>query len=188
MQLTLEDLKNRPLNKDMYDSMYETWELGDKHNISVYRHNIRNGNQRDIESECYDMTHDGNEPMEIEEMLDHARCFYEDNIFTDEEWVNIFIPAINKQIEENDSFERWYPGYVIKNKKTGKLAILGGDHAYWYGGTNFTDLDIYEINGNGDITTSWAWGCYSEWEVVDKKHIIKNIKKLAEYRTKHRYC
>lgn len=25
MQLTLDDLKKRPLNKDMYDSMYETF-------------------------------------------------------------------------------------------------------------------------------------------------------------------
>lgn len=130
MQLTLEDLKNRPLNKDMYDSMYETWELGNEHNIECYRSRIREGNDHDIKNECYDMTHNGNDPMENEEMLDHARCFYEDNIFTDEEWVNIFIPAINKQIEENDNFERWYPGYVIKNKETGQLAILGGDYAF----------------------------------------------------------
>lgn len=188
MKITLEELKQRPLNEWMYKSMYNTWELGDEHNIECYRRRIREGNKHDIENECWDMTHDGNDPMENEDMLDHARCFYEDKIYTDDEWEKIFLPAINEQIEANDKFERWYPGYVIKNKETGKLAILGGDYAYLYGGRNFTSLDIYEIDNKNNITTSWAWGDYDDWEVVDKDHIPQNIEKLAKYRTKHRYC
>ena len=92
MKITLEELKQRPLNKDMYKSMYNTWELGDEHNIECYRRRIREGNKHDIENECWDMTHDGNDPMENEDMLDHARCYYEDKIYTDDEWEKIFLP------------------------------------------------------------------------------------------------
>ncbi len=181
MAITLEDLKNRPLNEYLYRQMYETWTLGDKDNIRVYRHRIRKGTEEDIKTECYDFTHHGNSLMCNDEMLDRARCFYEDKIYTDEEWEKYFLPAINKAIEENDHFERWYPGYLIKNKSTGKLAIVKGDYAYIYGGRNYTSLYIYDLDENGGIISGWAWADYDNYELVDTNHIVENFNKIGKY-------
>lgn len=183
--MTLEELKNRPLNKYMYDSMYETWELGDEHNMGVARHRMESGDVNDIKTEVWDMVHNGNEPKSNVEMLDYARCFYEDKVYTDEEWEKYFLPAINEMLEHNNTFERWYPGYLIRNKETGNLAIVEADYAFKYGGRDFKSLDISELNKNGDIIGSWAWANYDNYELVDKTHMVENLEKIGKFKEKY---
>ena len=182
--ITLKDIKNRKLNKEMWKMLHETWELGDEHNDSVTRYRMENN---EIDYCIYDFTHYGNELYMNEDLLDRAKCYYKASVYTDEEWEKYFLPAINKQIKYNDNFLRFHPGYLIKNKSTNKLSIVQYDYAEAFGGTDYTDLSICEFDDNGEITMQWAWASYNDYELVDSSNVtIKtNIKKIRKYHKKY---
>lgn len=183
-RITLQDLKERPINKEVDDLLKRTDELCEW-NKSVKRHRMDNG---DIRYQVFDMTHDGNDPKDNEYMLDVARLYYRENVYTDEEWEKYFIPAINEMIEYNNSFVRWMPGYIIKNKATGKCAIVEYDYALGFGHIcsrcrDFTSLSVCDIGEDGEVRGSWAWAHYENYELVDKNHTEENIAKVRVYHT-----
>ena len=175
--ITLQDLKERKLNPKTADRMERTWELSD-HNKMVYRYRMEKG---DIDSCTFDMTHNGNDPKSNEQMLDDARCYYEQHVYTDEEWERYFLPAINEMIAYNDSFVRWMPGYVIRHKQTGIVSIVEYDYALGFGGRDYTSLSVVDLNSDGSISHSWAWAHYEQYELIDKDHTEENIAKILAY-------
>ena len=178
--ITLKSIRRRKLNKEMWEMLHETWELGDEHNDSVTRYRMENN---DIDYCIYDLTHYGNDPYMNEDLLDRAKCYYKAGIYTDEEWEKYFLPAINEQIKHNDNFLRFHPGYLIRNKSTKELAIVQYDYAEAFGGTDYTDLDICDLDDKGKIVRNWAWASYNDYELVDSSNatVEANIKKLRKY-------
>ena len=176
--MTLQELKQRPINPRTKELMERTWELSEW-NICVYRN--RMANPDDISSNIWDMTHNGNDPKSNEQMLDDARMYIQKGVYTDEQWEQYFIPAINEMIAFNDSFVRWYPGYLIREKKTGKLAILEYDYSTAFGGRDYKSLSVCELDENGEIRRSWAWARYDNYELVDSEHTAENIAKIKKY-------
>lgn len=176
--MTLQELKEYPLNKEYLKSL-EGCLVFDEHNVSA--HKIRMNSERGREWEIWNMTHYGNDPLSNKEMLNRARCFIEKNIYTDKQWNKYFIPAINKMIIYNNTFERWHPGYLIKNVE-GDLAIVGHDHSEAFGGRDYTSLFIYELDFNENIKYGWAWAKYENYCLVSKEPemISKNLEKIRE--------
>ena len=177
--MTLQELKEYPLNKE-YLKHLEDCLVFDEHNINIYK--IRMNSKRERGWEIWDMTHRGNDPLSNEEMLNKARCFIEKNIYTDKQWNKYFIPAINEMIDYNNTFERWHPGYLIKDVK-GNLAIVEHDYSEAFGGRDYTSLAIYELDSNENITYGWAWAKYENYCLVSKEPEIvsKNLEKIRKY-------
>lgn len=175
--ITLQDLKEGKINSSLLKTMKATWELDD-YNKEVYHYRMKNGK---IRWEIEKMTHDGNDPRRNQEILDRAIIYYSEQVYTDEEWEKYFLPAINKAMSDNDSFIRWLPGYVIKDKETGQLSIVKYDYAFVYGGTNYTDLLVVSLNDSGNPCRSWAWAHYNDYELIDANHVKENILKICNY-------
>lgn len=154
-------------------------------NIRIYRERMEtpDGIRRNIS----DIVQDGNDPMDNEEMLDRARWYIEMNVYTDEQWENYLIPAINRMIAYNDAFMRWQPGYVVRSKKDGSLWIVEYDYAMGFGSScgrkcrDFTSLSIARLHDDGHVDSGWAWAQYDNYELVDKDHCEENIAKIREY-------
>ena len=180
---TLLDIMNHVPSREVINEIEKTWQLS-RHNISVYRYRMDNG---EVELCIYDMTHDGNDPRDNDRLLDFAACYYLAGVYTNEEWERYFLPAINKMIADNDSFVRWLPGYVIQQKETGTKAIVEFDYAYAFGGRNFTDLSIYNLDKEGNITCGWAWASYSNYKLIDTEHQQQNIKRIHDYNVSNGY-
>ena len=178
--ITLNILKKRRLNKSLYKRLHSCGEL-DPYNINVCRTRIQNEEGR--ESCAFDLTHSGNDPRSNKEILDHARCYYEDKVYTDEQWIQYLIPAVNEMLKYNDTFIRWYPGDIIKNKKSGKKAIVGYDYSTAYGGRDYTSLHIYSLDENGNIIGGWAWANYYDYIRVRK---VIGLVKLRRYIKSHK--
>ena len=172
--MTLQELKMRPINPWTKQSMEYSRELSEW-NIQVKRNRMTNPDG--IQTNIYDMTQNKSN----EQMLDDARMYIEKNVYTDEQWKQYFIPAINEMIAYNDNFVRWHPGYLIREKKTGKLAILEYDYSTAFGGRDYKSLSICELDENGKIHHSWAWAQYDNYELVDSEHTTENIAKIKEY-------
>jgi hypothetical protein len=181
-KITLEILKKRVIDKKTCELLERTSQFSE-HNKIVYRH--RMSNPEFIRWNVLEITHNGNDKRQNEDMLNVARCWYECGVYTDEEWNTYFIPAINEMIEYNNSFVRWYPGFVIRNKTNGRLAIVQYDYALAFWGTNYESLDVCEIGEDGRVLGSWAWASYSSFELIDKEHTDENIAKIREYHIKH---
>lgn len=186
--MKLEELKKIRINKKMMHKLHCTHELGDDWNDSVYRSRMEDEKTRDWN--IHDMTHIGNNPRTNKNMLDHARCYYEKKIYTDEEWEKYFLPAITKQLKYNNKFVRWFPGYLIRNKETGEKAIVEYDYDFAYNNlhssdcTDYTDLCIYDLDEKGNIMYGWAWANYDNYELVDKKHTTENLIKIQKHKQK----
>lgn len=176
-KITLQDLIDRKLNQEVFSELRRDWTLS-VHNRQVDQYRMRHGL---VDSCVYDMTHDGNDPKETERMLDEARCFLEAGVYHEWEWEKYFIPAINKIIELNDTFERFKPGYVVMNKQTKQKAIVEYDYALGFGGRNFTDLSLVNIDDDGNCGLSWAWADYKDYVLIDKDHTKENIAKVKKY-------
>ena len=182
--VTLNDIKNRPINEKLVKKMEDSMVLNER-NIEVIRYRM----EHDLAKwEVDDMTHRGNDLKTNDRILDEARIWFDRGIYTDEEWNDILIPGINKAIEENDSLERWYPGYLIKHKETGSLAIVEGDYAFlcWnqsFGTRNYSDLSIYAIGNDGTLN-GMAWFPKVAFELVDKEHTTENLEKIRIFREK----
>ena len=176
--MTLQELKQRPINPRTKELMERTWELSEW-NICVYRN--RMANPDDISSNIYSMTHNGNNPKSNEQMLDDARMYIQKGVYTDEQWEQYFIPAINEMLAYNDNFVRWHTGYLVRSKEFKKLYIVGYDYGAAFGGRNYTSLSLCTLDDNGKICSSWAWARYQDYELVDCEHTKENIAKLKEY-------
>lgn len=193
--ITLEQLKALPISKAVAEEIERLGPEGSC-NFEVDQNRLRGKVKRPEQNGCVeytpdyvdlviqDMTHDGNEPMSNKRMLDNARLYIHYNVFTDEEWNNILLPAINRQIAENDSFVRWMPGYLIRSKEDGRLAIVDHDYAYRFGGRDYTSLCICELDYEGNICNHWAWARYDCYELVDADHVKENIEKMMRYKDK----
>ena len=182
--ISLEDIKARPINPKIEERFKHTDEL------SFFNNQVRGRWMEEEETRSWcvrEMTHYGNDPKRNEEMLDDAKIFYEHEVYTDEEWEKYFLPAINAMIEYNNTFVRWHPGYLIRDKESGKFYIVEYDYAEafswngWRESTNYTDLSLCELDEDGDIVFSWAWANYNKYELVDKGHTEENIAKIREY-------
>ena len=179
--ITLDQLKARKLPRLLFKRLSEN-ELYDAL-LCTYRRQIDSEEERHL---ClWDMTHDGNDPLSNKFMLDRARCYYEKSVYTDEQWDKYIIPAINEMITYNNTFVRWFPGYLIKRKKDGALFIVEGDYAYLYGGRNYESLALYELNTSKRVTGSFAWANYYDYELVDSINIAKNFNKITAYQNKY---
>lgn len=179
-QITLEQLKAMPISDKVAD---EIERLGpEMHwNMQIDQRQFREGDEHDRDYVAYSMTHDGNDPKTVRDILDEARLYIHYNVFTDEEWESFLLPYINREITRQRSFKRWMPGYVIRHKQTGELAIVKGDYAYEHGGRDFTSLHVCDLDDAGRIVNSWAWAQYGAYELVDEEHVKENIEKMAEY-------
>ena len=177
-ELTLQKLKERPINPSTRNRMKYTMELSDW-NINAYRKRMETTDG--ISSNVYDMTHNGNDPKSNKDMLDDARMFVDKDVYTDEQWEKYFIPAINDMISYNNNFVRWKTGYLIKEKSTGKLSILEYDYGGAFGGRDYTSLSVCELDESDNILYSWSWANYDDYELVDKGHTKENIQKMKAY-------
>ena len=115
--ITLEQLKARPINPETVEMFERTMELWHG-NICAMQNRMAMGGD-EVEYLTYEMTHDGNDVKSSEQMLDDARLYIEKHVYTDEQWEQYFIPAINKMLEYNANFVRFMPGYLIRHKETG---------------------------------------------------------------------
>jgi len=178
--ITLEQLKTMPISDEV---AAEIKRLGEEMcgNMRIDQRWLREGDEYDRDRVAFNMTHDGNDPKTIRGILDEARLYIHYNVFTDEEWESFLLPYINREIARQRSFKRWMPGYVIRNKETGQLAIVRYDYAYEYGGRDFTSLHVCDLDADGRIVSSWAWAQYDDYELVDEDHVKENIEKMAEY-------
>ena len=177
--MTLQELKEYPLDKEYLKDLNKRNVINKDHR-EFHQNRMKNSCNR--EYEIWDMTHDGNDPRSNDDMLDFARCYIECDIYTDKQWNKYFIPAINKMIDYNNTFERWHPGYLIKDVK-GNLAIVEHDYSEAFGGRNYTSLAIYELDSNENITYGWAWAEYENYCLVSKEPeiISKNLEKIRKY-------
>lgn len=178
--ITLEQLKAMPISDNL---AAEIQRLGtEMHgNMRIDQRELREGDEYDRDRVAFNMTHDGNEPKTIRDILDEARLYIHYDVFTDEEWESFLLPYINREIARQRNFKRWMPGYVIRHKQTGRLAIVKGDYAYEYGGRDFTSLHVCDLNADGRVVNSWAWAQYGDYELVDEDHVLENIKKMAGF-------
>lgn len=114
-------------------------------------------------------------------------CISKKQVYTDEQWEQFFIPAINKMIKYNDEFVRWMPGYVIKEKGSNKRYIVFYDYALAYSHLcgrecrDFTSLCIGRLDDTGEIDMSWSWAGYNNYELIDKDHANSNIEVIRRY-------
>lgn len=179
--MTLQKLKEYPLNKRYLRDLEEQG-VFDLWNINVRRNRLNSKEETYIRWEIHDMTHYGNEPYSNEEMLDYARCFLEKEIYTEDQWNKYFIPAINEMLNYNNTFERWHPGYLIKDKG-GKLFIVFHDYAEAFGIRDFTSLALCDLDSNENIIRYWAWADYKNYFLVSKEPEIvsKNLEKIRQY-------
>ena len=177
--MTLQELKEYPLDKEYLKDLNERNVINKDHREF---HQKRIKNSCDREYEIWNMTHNGNDPRSNDDMLDFARCYIECDIYTDKQWNKYFIPAINEMIDYNNIFERWHPGYLIKDVE-GNLAIVEYDYSEAFGGRNYTSLAIYELDSDKNITYCWAWAKYENYCLVSKEPEIvsKNLEKIRKY-------
>ena len=187
-EVTLNDLKARKINPEtqaMFERTMELWHG----NILV--HQRRMAMEEEREYEAMNMTHDGNDPKSSEQMLDDARMYIEKHVYTDEQWERYLPPAINKMLEYNANFERWYPGYLIRKKDSSEMAIVEYDYATAFGHLcgrecrNFTDLSLCLLDAKKNITGTIAWRDYSGYELMDKCHTEEYIAKIRAWYKKH---
>lgn len=185
--MTLKELKARPINPRTKELMERTWELSEW-NILAYRN--RMANPEGISSNVYSITHNGNDPKSNSQMLDDARMYIQKGVYTDEQWEQYFIPAINEMLAYNDNFVRWYTGYVVRNKESNELSIVEYDYGEAFGGRNYTSLSLCTLGENEEIRYCWAWANYKDYELVDSEHTMENIAKLKKYHKGHTppYC
>lgn len=178
---TLLDIMNHVPSREVLNEIEQTWQLS-RHNIGVDRYRMDHG---DAKLCIYELTHDGNDPRDNDRLLDFAACYYLAGVYTNEEWERYFLPAINEMIAKNDSFVRFLPGFVIQQKETGKKAIVQFDYAYAFGGRNFTDLSIYNLDAEGNISLGWAWASCSNYNIIDTEHQQQNIKLIRDYNVRN---
>ena len=183
MSINLEYLQQHKPDAKILNEMQRTYELW-RYNLRVWRNRT---NVEGPDAFVFELTHCGNDPYENHEMIERAVCYYRTGVFSDDEWQRFFIPAINRMIAYNDSFVRWLPGYVIQQKETGTKAIVEFDYAYAFGGRNFTDLSIYNLDKEGNITCGWAWASYSNYKLIDTEHQQQNIKRIHDYNVSNGY-
>jgi len=185
MKITLAELKARPLNPNTVETFNRTQELFCG-NILAKRYRLYN-DERGPQSCAYDLTRNGNDRKPSKQLLDDARMYIEKGVYTDEEWEQWFIPAINEVLEYNASFVRWKPGYVIRSKRDGSLYIVEYDYATAFGQgcpyecTDYENLSLCSLDSKGHISGSWAWANYNNYELVDKDHTKENIAKVRAY-------
>ena len=177
--MTLQELKKYPLDEEYLKDLNERNVINKDHR-EFHQKRIKNAHDR--EYDIWEITHDGNDPRSNNDMLNFARCYIECNIYTDKQWNKYFIPAINEMIDYNNTFERWHPGYLIKDAK-GNLAIVEHDYSEAFGGRNYTSLAIYELDSNENIKFGWAWAEYENYCLVSKEPEIvsKNLEKIRKY-------
>ena len=87
------------------------------------------------------------------------------------------------------NIERFYPGYLIKDKKDGTLHIVEGDYALLCSGMgkslDFDDLGLYHLDEDMNIVGNSAWHYRSNYEIIDKNHMIENLNKVTKYLTEN---
>lgn len=166
----------------MLNEMQRTNELCE-HNLRAWRFRTY---EKGPDAFVSQLTHNGNDPYENHEMIERAVCYYHTGIFCDGRWQRFFIPAINKMIARNDNFVRWLPGFLVRNKKTGYLAIVEYDYATGFWGRDFTSLALTNIEDDGSLGTSWAWASYNDYELVDTEHTEENIARIREKHMRHK--
>lgn len=182
MSINLEYLQQHKPDAKILNEMQRTYELW-QHNLRVWRMRT---NEEGPNAFAFRLTHYGNDPLENHEMIERAVCYYRTGVFSDDEWQRFFIPAINKMIAHNDNFVRWLPGYVIRHKEQGSKAIVEYDYATGFGGRDFTDLALTNIEEDGSLGTSWAWASYNDYELVDTEHTEENIARIREKNMRHK--
>ena len=181
--VTLQDIKARRLVEIAWRG-YMRSNLNDW-NIRIYRERMEtpDGIRRNIS----DIVQDGNDPMDNEEMLDRARWYIEMNVYTDEQWENYLIPAINRMIAYNNTFVRWLPGYVVRSKQDGRMYAVEYDYATGFGWScgrkcrDYTSLSLAHLNDEGRVDGCWCWAKYEDFELVDTGHCDENIARIREY-------
>lgn len=184
--ITLEELKMRPINPETTERFERTMELWHG-NIQALRYRMDSGDPFEIKSCVFSMTHNGNDPKSNDDLLNDARMYIEYNVYSDAEWEQYFLPAINKMLEYNDHFERWMPGYLIRHKETKELYLVEYDYALAFGHRNghecrnFTSLSVCALHKDGHITGTYAWKNYNDFELVDKDHAEENIAKIRAF-------
>ena len=184
--ITLDDIKTWNINPETRDLVERTKTL-EWWNIRA-RHLLFNEGPSNYESLCSEITHDGNDPRPNEEILDIAALFFKRGVYYQGDpwfWVNYIIPAINRQIKANNSFEPFLPGYLIKDKETGKKAIVKYDYATAFGGRDHRNLSLCLLAEDGHITGSIAWRSHENYELVDKEHTKENMRKIRDYCIRH---
>lgn len=181
--VTLQDIRERPLREISFKG-YMSAKMDDW-NIRIWR--SRMDFPQGIKWNISDIVQDGNDPRDNEDMLDYARWFIEKNVYTDEQWEKYLIPAINEMIAYNDSFVRWFPGYVVRSKDDGKLWIVEYDYATAFGSScgrkcrDYTSLSLIRLYEDGHVSCGRCWAKYEEYELVDKDHCQENIAKIRDY-------
>ena len=178
--ITLEQLKAMPISDAV---AAEIQRLGTEMHVNMRINQclFREGDEYDRDYVAFTMTHDGNDPKTIRDILYEARLYIHYGVFTDEEWESFLLPYINREIARQRNFKRWMPGYMIRHKQTGQLAIVKYDYAYEYGGRDFTSLHVCDLDADGRIVNSWAWAQYGEYDLVDENHVKENIEKIAAF-------
>lgn len=189
--ITLEQLKARPINPETVKMFERTMELWHG-NICAMQNRMAMGGD-EVEYLTYEMTHDGNDIKSSEQMLDDARLYIEKHVYTDEQWEQYFIPAINKMLEYNANFVRFMPGYLIRHKETGQTCIVEGDYATLYGHITgrecrtYRDISVYVLDKDGNIEYSIAWKSHDDFWIVDSEHTKEHIAKAREYNKAHKH-
>ena len=172
----------------MFERTMELWHG----NICAMQNRMAMGGD-EVEYLTYEMTHDGNDIKSSEQMLDDARLYIEKHVYTDEQWEQYFIPAINKMLEYNANFVRFMPGYLICHKETGQTCIVEGDYATLYGHItgrecrNYRDISVYVLDKDGNIEYSIAWKSHDNFWIVDSEHTKEHIAKAREYNKAHKH-
>lgn len=184
--ITLDDIKTWNVNPEIRDLVERTKTLA-WWNVRAF-HLLCNDGPSNYERLCREITHYGNDPRPNEEILDIAALFFERGVFYQGNpwfWVEHILPAINRQIEANNSFEPFLPGYLVKNKKTGDKAIVEYDYATAFGGRNHRSLSLCFLAEDGHIRSCIAWFSHENYDLVDKEHVKENMEKIRDFHIRH---
>lgn len=165
--ITLEQIKELPLNEKAFNYIKERRCSPDAEILDLVLGDITGWENQN--------------PYPNDVILELARALYETYLYPDSIWNDNFIPEINEAIEFNNSFVRWYPGYLVKGIEDNNYAIVAYDYSFVNGGRDYTSFMAYFIDGNGNIITSTAWEDYNDYELVDTEHVKENLIKIAEY-------
>ena len=83
------------------------------------------------------------------------------------------------------NIERFYPGYLVKDKKKGTLYIVEGDYAMLCSrvgdSLDFDSLGLYQLDKDMNIISCSAWHNRNNYKIIDKDHMIENLNKVTKY-------
>lgn len=115
-------------------------------------------------------------------------------LFFFKEWPSLELPGYLHKVEIDYSPRDvdidysgciFLPGDKVKNKKTGRLALVEYDYATAFWGTDHQSISLCELDINGEIYQSWAWAYAIDYEIIDSGSREKNLAKIRDYHKGH---